>query len=244
MKRAYVAAVAALAATLSLGACAREPAPAVAQTAPAPMPPAQVEQQPASAAPRGDYLAGKHYQTFRTPTPTDVAPGKVEVIEFFWYGCGHCYALDPTLENWKATKAPYIEFRRVHVMWGPLHQQHAKIYYTLQALRRPDLHPLVFEEIHRYRNLLAAREPAEARALVQAFFQKNGVSRKDFDAAYDSMSVATQLKRGEELATRYAIESVPAIAINGRYLTDVTMAGGPADLIELINQLAAKEHDQ
>ena len=73
--------------------------------------------------------------------------GKVQVNEVFWYGCGHCYALDPALENWKTSKPDYIEFVRTPVMWGPVHRQHAKIFYTLQALNRADLHAVVFDAI-------------------------------------------------------------------------------------------------
>ena len=83
--------------------------------------------------------------------------GKVEVNEVFWYGCGHCYALDPALESWKAEKPAYVEFVRVPVIWGPMHRQHAKLYYTLQALRRPDLHSKVFDAIHQQGLQLAAR---------------------------------------------------------------------------------------
>ena len=75
--------------------------------------------------------------------------------EVFWYGCGHCYALDPTLENWRETKAKYIDFQRIPVIWGPPHRQHAKLFYTLQALGRGDLHAKVFDAIHRDGNMLA-----------------------------------------------------------------------------------------
>src|ERR1700742_4387655 len=76
----------------------------------------------------GDWVAGTNYLVLKTPIPTNVAKGKVEVIEFFWYGCGHCNALDPTLESWKASKPAYVEFSRIHVVWGPIQQQHAKLF--------------------------------------------------------------------------------------------------------------------
>ncbi len=98
------------------------------------------------------------------PQPTSVGPDKVEVSEVFWYGCGHCYALDPALENWKKTKPAYIEFVRIPVIWSPIHVQHARLYYTLQVLGRDDLHPKVFDAIHRDGKQLSAATDEEARA--------------------------------------------------------------------------------
>ena len=190
----------------------------------------------------GDWVAGTNYLVLKTPVKANVAKGKVEVLEFFWYGCGHCYALDPALETWKAAKPEYVEFSRVHVMWSPLQQQHAKLFYTLQALGRPDLHPKVFAAIHEERNLLAAQDVAAARALHKAFFEKHGVTAKDFDAAYDSAAVAANLKRAEEATLRFAVESVPMMAINGAYTTTVNQAGGASQLLTLVNDLAAREH--
>jgi thiol:disulfide interchange protein DsbA len=219
----------ALATTLfSVSACARDAAPANSSA-------------PAAAA---NWTPGTNYEVLGRPQPTDVAPGKVEIVEFFWYGCPHCYALDATLENWKKTKPAYVEFSRTHVIWGPMHRQHAKLYYTLQALGRLDLHPKVFEAFHRDHNLLAAQDETQARAMHQAFCEANGISKKDFDAAYDSMSVATNLQRAEEKTYRYAIQSVPTMVIDGKYETNVTMAGGPAELLQLLNYLAAREKKQ
>jgi thiol:disulfide interchange protein DsbA len=236
MNRANVIAVAialaAIGSTFSLNACARGAPEAGAKPAAA---------TPAGPPKPGKWVPGTNYRVLGTPQPTDVGAGKVEVVEFFWFGCGHCYNLDATLEKWKASKPAYIEFRRSHVMWGPVHQQHARLFYVMQALGRPDLQAKIFEEIHRHQNLLAAQNPVVARGLQQAFFEKNGVTAQAFDTAYDSMSVATNLQRAEESANRYAIESVPTIVINGKYVTDVGMAGGPDRLIELVNDLAAGE---
>lgn len=189
------------------------------------------------------WVAGTNYRVLVSPLPTDAPAGKVEVIEFFWYGCGHCYALEDTLTGWAKTRPGFIQFRRLHVMWAPVHQQHAKLYFTMLALGREDLHGKIFEEIHKNRNLLAAQDPAASRALQQSFFEKNGVSKKDFDAAFDSMAVATNMQRAADASNRYAVESVPAFAINGKFTTEVSMAGSPAMLVDLVNDLAAAELD-
>jgi|SRR5882672_2724949 len=226
MNRAYSITAALVATTLgcawTLTACARDAASP---------PPASLAQ----------WHPGTNYTLLPDPQPTSVASGKVEVNEVFWYACGHCYALDPTLESWKQEKPAYVEFVRIPVMWGPVQKQHAKIYYTLQALHRPDLHAKVFDAIHVDHNPLSAPEDADARALHLAFFKANGVSEKDFNAAYDSMTVATNLQRAQEATYHYGVASVPLMIVNGKYTTDVGMAGGTGELIALVNDLAASE---
>lgn len=187
------------------------------------------------------WLPGTNYTQLEAPQATTAAKGKVEVLELFWYGCSHCFALDPALETWKAGKAAYVEFTRVPVVWGPAHAQHAKIFYTLRALKRDDLHAKVFAAIHEGGQMLAARDEVTARELHRKFFVDNGVTAKDFDAAYDSMTVATQLRRAETLTQSYQVASVPIIVVNGKYSTGVSLAGGTPQLLNLINDLAASE---
>jgi protein dithiol oxidoreductase (disulfide-forming) len=190
------------------------------------------------------WKAGTNYQLLAAPQPTSVPAGKIEVNEIFWYGCGHCYALDPTLESWRAGKPDFIEFVRIPVIWGQAHRQHAKLYYTLQALHRPELHSKVFDAIHRDGIMLAARDDLEARAQHRAFLAAEGVSEKDFDAAYDSMSVASNVLRAEDLTKKYAVGNVPVMIVNGRYSTSVSEAGGATQLLSLINDLAASEKNR
>lgn len=184
---------------------------------------------------------GTNYTQLEAPQPTAAAKGKVEVLEIFWYGCGHCFVLDPALESWKAGKPGYVEFTRVPVVWGPAHAQHAKLFYTLHALKRDDLHAKVFAAIHEGGQMLAAADEVAARELQRKFLVDNGVTAKDFDAAYDSMTVATQLRRAESLTRAYQVASVPIIVVNGKYSTGVSLAGGIPQLLNLINDLAASE---
>jgi thiol:disulfide interchange protein DsbA len=196
---------------------------------------------PEVAAVPAKWQAGTNYQLLAAPQPTNVAAGKVQVAEVFWYGCGHCYALDPKLESWNAEKPAYIEFVRVPVIWGPPHRQHAKLYYILQALRRPELHIKVFDAIHQKGLPLAARDEVEARAMQLAFLASQGVSEADFNAAYDSMSVAANVVRAEALTKNYAIGSVPTMVVAGKYTATAAEAGGTPQLLALINDLAASE---
>jgi thiol:disulfide interchange protein DsbA len=222
-RRAILPLVALLAGSWTLNACARAPESSAAVSA------------------LSKWQAGTEYKLVPAPQPTNVAAGKVEVNEVFWYGCGHCYALDPALESWKADKPSYVEFVRVPVIWGQVQRQHAKLYYTLQALHRPELHTKVFDAIHQQHLTLAARDEVEARALQFGFLSTQGVTEKEFDAAYDSMTVATNMMRAEEFTKKFAVGSVPVMVVNGKYMTSVSEAGTEARLIALINDLAASE---
>jgi thiol:disulfide interchange protein DsbA len=184
---------------------------------------------------------GTHYTQVAAPQPTAAPKGKVEVLEVFWYGCGHCFALDPSLESWNAGKPAYVEFTRLPVIWGPAHAQHAKLFYTLRALKRDDLHAKVFAAIHEGGQMLASQDDVAAREMQRKFLVAHGVTEKDFDAAYDSMTVATQLRRAENLTLAYQVASVPLIIVNGKYSTGVSQAGGTPQLLNLINDLAASE---
>jgi thiol:disulfide interchange protein DsbA len=194
--------------------------------------------------PLSRWHAGTNYTLLEKPQPVSVAPGKVLVTEVFWYGCPHCNALDPTLEAWKLGKPEYVEFVRVPVVWGPVHRQHAKLFYTLQALGRADLHTRVFEAIHRDGNFLAAQTDEDARALQLAFLRQHGITEQAFNAAYDSPEVAGNLQRAEEYTRDYQVSSVPVIFVNGKYATSFSEAGGNSELISLINDLAASERQQ
>lgn len=191
--------------------------------------------------PAGKWVAGTNYKLLSPAQPTDVAAGKVEVIEVFWYGCPHCYALEPYIESWLKNKAPYIQFVRVPAMWGEVHRAHARLFYTLQALGKLDeLHTKVFDTIHQTRNPLFAPGDEKATLAQQlAFAKANGISESDFLAAYNSFGVQTNLQKADDLTRRERIEGVPTIVIDGRFVSDVGMAGNQDNLIQLTNELAA-----
>lgn len=236
MTRAYFLAsaltAAAIAGTFSLTACARAPESAAS---------IHLAQAPANAASIGAWKAGTNYTVLERPQAPTAAAGKVEVDEVFWYGCSHCYALDPTLESWKAIKPAFIEFVRIPVVWGPTHRQHAKLYYTIQALGRADLHSKIFDAIHRDGKPLAAQKDVDARAMQMEFLKDHGVTEKDFNAAYDSMAVTMNVNRAEVLTAKFQVASVPLIIVNGKYSTGVGAAGGEPQLLSLINDLAVSE---
>jgi protein dithiol oxidoreductase (disulfide-forming) len=184
---------------------------------------------------------GTNYRSLSAPQPTNVAPGKVEVVEVFWYACAHCFGLEPFLKDWKQSKANYIEFVKMPVIWHSPHRQHARLFYAIEALQRPDLHAKVFEEIHQKGGMLAAQTDEEARTLQAAFMRQNGVSQAQFDSAYDSFDVTQKIARAEQLTKRYEVDAVPRVILNGKYSTDIGMAGGQTQLLSLINDISAAE---
>ncbi|HTC14982.1 MAG TPA: thiol:disulfide interchange protein DsbA/DsbL [Steroidobacteraceae bacterium] len=196
--------------------------------------------------PAGKWQPGVSYEPLVPAQPTDVAPGKVEVLEFFWLACPHCYALEPELRGWLKTKPGYVEFVRVPIIWQPIHRAHARLYYTLEALGRDDLVAKAFDTIHQD---LESRQPplygdsdAETFRLQQQFAAQNGVNADAFAKAFNSFSVNASMQHAEEAAQRYQVQGVPLIVVNGKYTTDVGKAGSESRLIELINDLTAVEH--
>jgi thiol:disulfide interchange protein DsbA len=192
--------------------------------------------------PSGKWRAGTNYLPLAPAQPTAVEPGQVEVLEVFWYGCPHCYHLDPALEAWKKTKPAYVKFVRVPVTWGPVHRAHARLFYTLEALGKLDaLHTEVFDEIHKRNNFLVDRDDAQTQKLQIAFAKAHGISESDFTRAANSFGVNAALQHAEDITRRYRVEGVPVVYINGKFQTDVTLAGSNEALVSLITDLSAAE---
>jgi thiol:disulfide interchange protein DsbA len=189
---------------------------------------------------------GVNYTRLVPGQPTSVAAGQVEVLEFFWYGCPHCYAIDPLVESWKKTKPGFVSFSRVPVMWSEGHRSTARLYYTLESMGKLDqMHSEVFKEIHVNGDPLIATDPndtAGAERIQAAFLKKSGISEDAFKKAYHSFAVETALQRADQLVLRYRIEGVPTFVVNGKFVADVRSAGSPERLLSLVDDLAAQEH--
>ena len=189
---------------------------------------------------------GVNYTRLVPAQPTYVPAGQVEVLEFFWYGCPHCYAIDPAVESWKKSKPSFITFVRVPVMWSEGHRSTARLYYTLESMGKIDaLHADIFKEIHVNNDQLIASDPndaAGAERIQTVFVKKFNISEDAFKKAYHSLPVETALQRADELGQRYRIEGVPTFVVNGKFVADVRSAGGPEKLLSLVDDLAAQEH--
>jgi thiol:disulfide interchange protein DsbA len=182
------------------------------------------------------YTEGVHYKPLKPAQPTSVAPGKVEVVEVFWYACGHCYLLEPRLAAWESKgKAPYVEVVRMPAVWNDLLKTHARLFYTIEILGKPQLHDEAFREINVRGNRL------DTPAKIEAFLVARGVAKPDFQKAFSGFAVESKLARAVDLNRRYRITSTPTVIVNGKYVTDAGMAGGEDQLFDVINTLAARE---
>jgi thiol:disulfide interchange protein DsbA len=180
---------------------------------------------------------GVNYKVLSPVVPPSTPPGRVEVVEVFWYACGHCYLLEPKLETWERSGKPaYVTLVRQPATWNEMLKTHARVFYTAELLGKlPQLHADIFREI----NLKGDR--LDNPQAVEAYFVSRGVPKVDFQRAYSSFAVESKLRRADDLNRRYRITGTPTVIVNGKYVTDVGMAGSEDKLFEVINALAAKE---
>lgn len=169
---------------------------------------------------QGGPVEGQHYVRLSQPVPVP-GGGKVDVVEFFWYGCPHCNALEPFLEAWIKRLPGEAAARRVPVGFSPLHETHQRIFYALEALGvLPTMHRRVFAAIH------VDRKRLDKEADILAFMTANGVDAAKFGELFTSFSVQTKARQAKQLAEAYRIDGVPAIGVAGRWYTSSAMAGG------------------
>ena len=181
-----------------------------------------------------DFNEGTHYKKLQ-PQPTDTGD-KIEVLEFFWYGCTHCYSFEPFIKSWGKTKPANVEFVRVPAIFRPDWEVQARAYYALSNMGIiEDLHGKIFEAINKGKKQLNKIE------LMADFVEKNGVNRKEFIKEYNSFSVDGMVRKAKKKQKAYKIQGVPSVAVNGKYLTGGSMAGSYDNLIKVMNHLIEKE---
>ncbi|NEX63265.1 thiol:disulfide interchange protein DsbA/DsbL [Noviherbaspirillum galbum] len=156
---------------------------------------------------------GVDYRTLDKPQQTDSGK-KVEVTEFFWYSCPHCFALDPELEAWVKKQGDKINFRRVPVAFRDSMVPQQKMFYALEAMGKgEELHRKIFNTIH------AQRQPLDSESQIVDFLTKQGVDKQKFLETYNSFTVQTKAQRAKQLQNAYNIDGVPLLAVEGRYMT-------------------------
>lgn len=178
---------------------------------------------------------GVQYQKVLTPQPTS-GDGKIEVLEMFWYGCPHCYHLEPELNAWLEKKPDDVEFVRLPAVLGPSWELLARGYYTAELLGVLDkIHEPLFERIHKQ------HKPVRNVEELKAFFESQGVSGDDFDKTYNSFAVVTRTNRAKEAHNKYGVTGVPTLIVDGKYRTSASMAGSNKKLLEVVDFLIEKE---
>ena len=169
--------------------------------------------QPAQTAP-----AGQKYVAVTPPQATDT-PGKVEVLEFFSYNCPHCAVMEPLVVEWAKKQPDDVVLKQVPVAFSAAMKPMQQLFYALQDMKRPDLHPKVFDAIHTQRKRLFDKKAMSEWAVSQ------GLDKAKFEATFDSFSVNTQVARADQLVKAYNIDGTPSFGVGGKYLTSPVLAG-------------------
>lgn len=172
------------------------------------------------------------YTEVKPALPVEAEPGKVEVIEFFWYGCIHCYNLEPALERWIPKLPPDAQFRRVPAVFNERWAHDAAIFYTFEALGVLDkVHRPFFDAIHRDR--LRTNNP---KALAQ-WIERQGIDPQKFDETLKSFGVQSKTRRATQLTSAYRIDGTPAMAVAGRYTVSAEQARSRDGMLETVSYL-------
>ncbi len=181
-----------------------------------------------------DFKEGKDYKAITAQTTN--SGDKIEVLEFFWYGCPHCYSFEPHIISWKKSKPANVVFTRVPAIFRPDWEVQARVYYALANMGVvEDIHGKIFTAIHKDKQRLNKKE------LLVDFVVRNGVDKEKFLAEYSSFAVDGMVRKAKKMLKPYQIQGVPTVAVNGKYITSGSMAGSYDNLIKILNHLIEKE---
>ena len=181
-------------------------------------------------------MAGVHYEVIKPAQPTSAPDGKVEVTEFFWYGCPHCFKFEPYVESWLKQKSENVTFKRIPAMLNPKWESHARAYYAAEVLGITNkIHEPLFIALHVEKKRIFKEED------ILNFVEGLGVDRKKFAGAYHSFAVSAKIQHSKKLGRAYNLSGVPSVIINGKYLTSARHAGSFEGLVVLMNSLAESE---
>ncbi len=188
----------------------------------------------------GAPVEGKDYAKLQTPAPVGTLPAgkKIEVIEFFWYGCPHCFAIEPVIEAWAKRLPTDVHFRQLPFAFiGPV--EHQKLFYALEEMgQRETMQRKLFNAIH------VDRKRLNSEAEITAFVAANGVDGAKFAEVYKSFGVNTKVTRGKSVSNAYKIDSVPTIGVHGRYFTSASLAGTNERALQVTDQLIQRARQE
>lgn len=175
------------------------------------------------------------YKVIRPAQPTR-SSDKVEVLEVFFYGCIHCYNLEPFVTQWLENKPSDVEFYRMPVVFRDDYKPLAQAYYTAEKLGVLDkIHEQLFSAIHKDHRQLFTEGP------LKEFFVEQGVDGDEFTRIFNSAEITTKVRQAEVMGRRYMISAIPTVIVNGKYLTSPAQAKGQKELFEVIEQLVEME---
>ena len=180
----------------------------------------------------GKFEEGVDYLSLDKRLPADVGPGKIEVIEFFWYSCPHCNAFEPRFEQWIKGASKDLVVKRAPVRFRDDFEAQQRMYYVLEALNKVDaLHAQVFKAIHVERLNLSNSENLANWAV------SHGIDKNKFMETFNSFGVVTQAKRAAQLQEAFKVQGVPALGVAGRFYTDGSLAGSMERALQVVEYL-------
>ena len=181
------------------------------------------------------YIAGTHYDVI-APAVRTANPDKIEVAEFFWYGCGHCYSFEPRLGQWKTTLPEDASFVGIPAIWNEKMALHATAFYTAETLGVMDtMHPVIFQAMNVDGKRLSSQQE------IAALFEANGVAEEDFNKAFASFGVSSQVRQAQAQAKAAKMTGTPALMVDGKYHVSARKAGSQADMLKVVDFLVEKE---
>ena len=179
--------------------------------------------------------AGKTYYELSNPVSVAV-PGKIEVVELFWYGCPHCYAFEPVVNPWAEKLPSDVNFVRLPAMFGGPWDAHGQMFLTLEAMGvEHKVHAAVFNAIQKEGKRLTDKDE------MADFLATQGVDKAKFLQTFDSFAIKGKIAKAKDLAKKYEISGVPTMVVDGKYRFDLGTAGGPEQALNVADQLIAKE---
>ncbi len=191
---------------------------------------------PAAQQTNWQYKEGDYYSVLTSAQGGSSPAGKIEVAEVFWYGCGHCYNLEPVVADWEKRLPSDVNLVRIPVMWNPTNEIHARIFYTAEALgKRAQISPAVFKAIH------IDNKPMTDEKEIQKLFEEFGVSADTFNKTFRSFAVESQLRRARDLTMKYHVKGVPLLVVDGKYLTDGPKIKSQDELLAVAEELVQRE---
>lgn len=203
--------------------------------APAQPAPSATAAERRSSAPAVDFKAGQHYEVLRQSVRTS-DPDRIEVVEVFWYGCGHCYTFKPMVEEWAETLGNDVVKSRLPAVWHPVMELHARAYYTAESLGVVDkVHTAIFEAMNLRGEELASKKD------IADLFEAAGVSREEFEDTFDSFGINSAITRGDSRQRAYGIRGTPELIVDGKYRITGTMAGSHAGMLQVADHLIEME---
>ena len=188
-----------------------------------------------SQAQAASYNADKDYSTLEKAVATQTGD-KIEVLEFFWYGCPHCFSFEPTLKKWKKTLPENVQFIRVPAPLNPRWMVHTKAYYTLQSMGEAEKHhDAIFTAMHVKKQKLLSKES------MADFLADRGVNKETFLATFDSFAVEMRARQALQLGQQYTLTGVPMLAVNGKYTISASQGNGYEGMTRIANHLIKQE---